>query len=130
MASSRELRVERFEGVEPFLDRTERFLVEREAEHNLILGIATNLRLEPEFLAGPPNLFAVSAGGRVVAAAVHAPPYNLVLSEIDDPGAISKLVDELPGELTGALPGVNGPVEHAAAFAAAWSERTGRGHRL
>ena len=42
------------------------------------------------------------SGERVVAAALRTPPFNLVLSEIDDPAAIDRLVedrwdDDLPG---------------------------------
>ncbi len=107
------MELRRFDGVEAFLAAAGGFLGAREAEHNLMLGICSNLRDTPEAFAGPPYLAAVTVDDRVVAAALRTPPYRLVLSEVDDPGAIPMLArDSLDQELPGAL----GPVEHVRAF--------------
>ena len=47
---AREVRVEtkRFDNVEDFYERAKGFLLAREAEHNLILGICGHLRQHPE----------------------------------------------------------------------------------
>jgi predicted GNAT family acetyltransferase len=68
----------------------------------------------------------VEADARVVATAIRTPPWNVVLSEVDEPGALGALVADLltdhgPTE----LPGVTGPAEHAGEFAGLWSARTG-----
>jgi predicted GNAT family acetyltransferase len=107
--------------VDGFLAAAGEFLVAREAEHNLIYGICSNLRETPEAFSGPPYLATVIDRGRVVAAALQTPPYQLVLSEIDDPGAIPMLADDLVDR---DLPGAIGPVEHVGTFMA---EREVRG---
>jgi len=111
MLAAMELR--RFATVDDFLATTEPFLVEREAEHNLMLGVASSLTEAPEAYSGPPYLAAVIDAGRVVAAAVRTPPFRLVLSEVDDPRAIGLLAED---SLAEELPGVLGPVEHVRAF--------------
>ena len=85
----------RFGDVVDFLEAAEPFLVAREAEHNLILGVTSNLRAAPEEFTAPPYLATVLAGGAIVAAAMQTPPFHMVLSEIDHPGAIAALADDL-----------------------------------
>ena len=116
------LELQRFGEVGDFLDVAGAFLVEREAEHNLILGISSNLRDSPEAFSGDAYLAAVRSGRRVVAAALQTPPYQLVLSEVDDPAAIGLLVEDL---LDRDLPAVLGPVEHVRAFVDQWTARGG-----
>jgi len=70
---------------------------------------------------------AVIGGFRVVAAAVRTPPYNIVLSEVDDPAALAALVEAFTAD---DVVGITGPADEAELFAALWSSRTGRGHRL
>ena len=115
------MELRRFADVDSFLAVAGDFLVEREAEHNLILGVCSNLRDTPDAFTAPPYLAAVMAGDRVVAAALQTPPFRLVLSEIDDPEAIPILADDL---VERDLPGALGPVEHVRAFV---EERRSRG---
>jgi uncharacterized protein len=111
----------RFPRVEDFLAAATPFLVEREAEHNLILGVTGNLRDAPETFEPDPYLATVTADGRVVAVAMQTPPFQLVLSEIDDPAALEMLAADLAKR---DLPGVLGPVEHVPSFV---EMRTARG---
>jgi hypothetical protein len=114
----------RFDDVDGFLAATGDFLAAREAEHNLLWGITSQVRGFPELFEEPPTFASVTDdGGRVIAATLRTPPWNQVLSEVDDPAAVDLLAEELSGQ---ALPGVTGPSEAAARFAAAWTERTGR----
>jgi predicted GNAT family acetyltransferase len=117
----------RYDDVGAFLAAAEPFLVAREAEHNLILGVTSNLRAAPEEFTGTPYLATVLANGRVVAAAMQTPPFHVVLSEIDHPGAITALADDLVDR---DLPGALGPVEHVRAFVDARSSRGGPPARL
>jgi hypothetical protein len=117
---SMELR--RFAGVGDFLDAAGGFLVAREAEHNLIFGIASSLRETPEAYSGPPYLAVVVDDDRVVAAAIQTPPFRVVLSEVDDPKAIDLLADDL---LERDLPGAAGPVDVVRAFVDARMARGG-----
>jgi predicted GNAT family acetyltransferase len=119
------LLVDRPADVGAFMAGAGEYLAAYEAEHCLILGIATNLRLGVQPLTEPP-LFAIVTGegdGRVVAAALRTPPHNVVLSMVDDLDAVASLAQALAGE---ALPGVSGPRDVAGRFAELWEARTGR----
>ena len=119
----------RHRDAEAFLKQAGAFLAAREAEHNLILGLSSRLRREPLLYGEPPYLAVVEDGGEVVAVALRTPPHNLVLSEIDRPGAIDPLVGDVC-EAFASLPGVVGPKERAAEFASAWEAATGATARL
>ncbi|MGE5156306.1 MAG: GNAT family N-acetyltransferase, partial [Betaproteobacteria bacterium] len=117
----------RFSDVDGFLSVAGDFLGAREAEHNLIFGISSYVRDQPNVFGEEPPYFAVVLrAGRVVGAALRTPPHNLVLSEIDDPSAIDLLVADRAAE---DLPGVLGPTDHAADFASRWATTTGRAAR-
>jgi hypothetical protein len=123
MARLPPLRLARYSNANDFLATAGAYLQAREAEHNLILGLAGTLRDEPGTNHEAPPLFAtVTDGERVVAAALRTPPRNLVLSEVDLPAAVVVLADGLAGE---ELPGVVGPPEAVRRFAERWTERTG-----
>jgi uncharacterized protein len=111
----------RYIEVDDFLAAAGNFLVAREAEHNLILGVSQNVRDTPEAFTAPPYFATVTDGDRVVAVALQTPPFQLILSEIDDPAAIPVLADDLVGR---DLPGAIGPVDHVRAFL---EERAARG---
>ena len=61
-----------------------------------------------------------------MAAALRTPPWNLLLSEVDDLAALDAIIEDLAGDPS-ALPltGVSGPAGVAEEFADRWSERTG-----
>ena len=111
----------RYDDVEDFLAAAGDFLVAREAEHNLLLGVSQNVRDTPDAFSAAPYFATVTDGDRVLAAALQTPPFQLVLSEIDDAAAIPLLADDLVDR---DLPGAVGPVEHIRAFMDA---RTARG---
>jgi hypothetical protein len=103
----------RFTDVDRFLEAATPFLAEREAEHNLIFGVAANLRKHPEQYTAPAYMATVTVGARVVAAGLQTPPFRLTLSEVDDPAAVGLLARDLVDR---DLPGVQGPVEVVRAF--------------
>ena len=102
------MELRRFADVDDFLSAGGDFLVAREAEHNLILGICSNLRETPEAYPAPPYFATVTDHDRVVAVAIQTPPFQLVLSEIDDPAALPFLADDgyINRHLTPAIDGV------------------------
>jgi hypothetical protein len=117
-------RVERHASVDAYLAAAGDFLADREAEHNLILGICSNLQTGNRPAAsGPVDYLVVRAGRRIVLSAIRTPPYNLVLSEVDDGEAIPALAEALAGA---DLPGVVGPTGHAGSFAQHWCAEAGR----
>jgi GNAT superfamily N-acetyltransferase len=123
--------IRRLDSVDRFVAAAGTFLAAREPEHNLLLGICSGLQAvvagddPPD---GPiPAFLVASSGDRVVLAAVRTPPYNIVLSEVDDEAAVDALADELAGDN---LPGILGPAEYAGAFATRWCAANGRTARL
>jgi predicted GNAT family acetyltransferase len=119
------VQVHRHDGVADYLAAAGTFLEAREAEHNLILGLCTNIRRHPELFADrPPHYVTVTNdGGTVVAAAIRTPPFNQVLSEMADQHA-ELLADALADE-GDTLPGVLGPTGAARRFVDRWEQRTG-----
>src|SRR6188472_4813562 len=115
------MELRRYADVEDFLAAAGDFLVAREAEHNLLLGVCQTVRDTPDAYTAPPYFATVSDGDRVLTVALQTPPFQLVISEVDDPSAIPLLADDLVGR---DLPGAVGPVEHVRAF---MDERVARG---
>ena len=122
------MRLDRFDSVEAFLRAAGPFLRSREAAHCLILGIAANLRTHPpDPAAQPPYLATVRDGRRVVLVAFQTPPWQMVLSEVDDEAALDLVVADRRGT---SLPAVIGPAEHVETFARLWSAAEAVPHRL
>lgn len=116
--------IRRYRDIEEFAAHTGSFLVEHEAEHNLMLGITTQLRraaVQPE---GELYLASVLDSGRIVAAALRTPPHNVAVSRAPS-DAIALLVDDLHG-IYGTLPGVLGPKTESRQFAEAWQRTSGQ----
>src|SRR2546423_15096734 len=103
-----------------FRERAGDFLVAREAEHNLILGLAGRLRENPLTYGDEAPYFAVAEdGGRVLAAAMRTPPHNLILSEVDEDRALDALAEDVRAAYS-ELPGVLGPSAAAERFVSLW----------
>ncbi|MDQ2674851.1 MAG: GNAT family N-acetyltransferase [Chloroflexota bacterium] len=100
------------------------FLARREAEHNLIFGICSAIRLSPDAFGeqSPRYLTVADAAGSIVAAALQTPPNNLVVSHVEDLAAIDLLVDALVDDRP---PGVLAPKGVIEPFLSAWAARTG-----
>ena len=114
------MQLTRHETADGFLAQAHDFLAAREAEHNVILGLTSRLRREPVIYGEPAYLAVVADGeGRVVGASMRTPPHNLILSEVDDLDAIPAFVADAR-DVFDTLPGVVGPKQPTAAFAAAW----------
>ena len=110
------------------------YLVAREAEHNLPLGILGTLRDHPGIYPEPPYLATVWDASRIALVAIRTPPFGPVLSE---PGVlgdrVSLAVDALIADLQGVYPGlptVAGPQSVVAPFARRWSIVSGHSARL
>jgi predicted GNAT family acetyltransferase len=108
-----------------FLEAAAPLLLADEARHNLILGLAGTLRDDPT-LYPEQRLWLVEDGGKVAAAALRTPPYNLVLARPRSDAALVQLAAEIDDE----FPGVVGGLPEVDVFAAAWSERTRTAPRI
>jgi hypothetical protein len=114
-------------SVDAFLEAAGPFLLAREAEHCLTLGICGDLQAHPDTSAEAPYFGLVTTGSTVVLTVVWTPPWQLVLSTCGDPAAIPLVVDEMADREP---IGANGPSHVADAFADAWKARTGQRARV
>lgn len=105
-----------------FLEEADGLLLADEARHNLILGVAGTVRAVPGRY-GAFRAWLVDDGGRVVAAAMRTPPYNLLLGRPDSDAALEALVAAIGDD----LPGIVGAEPEAGGFAAVWSAARGVG---
>jgi predicted GNAT family acetyltransferase len=116
--------VRRVDDPAEFLEGAAPLLLEDEARHNLILGLAGGLRdnatLYPEH-----RLWLVEDGGATVGAALRTPPHNLAVARPRAEGALEALAAAIDDE----PPGVVGALPEAEAFATLWAARTGASAR-
>ncbi|HBQ17232.1 MAG TPA: GNAT family N-acetyltransferase [Myxococcales bacterium] len=108
-----------FESVDAFAGVAEPYLLAREAEHNLMLGLVDAIRrgaYDDAFLA------VARRGDEIAYVALRTPPHHLALSYVTEPAAIPLLVRRLAEPR---LPGVLASAQDAAHFAARYAEATG-----
>jgi predicted GNAT family acetyltransferase len=118
------MKIVRYTDAGDFLARAEGFLVAREAEHNLILGLAGRLRVEPLRYGYPAYLATVERGGDVVSVAMRMPPLNLIISETGDEEAVDAIAADVRSD-TPRLPGLLAPKAVGARFVEVWEQLTG-----
>jgi len=120
-----DLQIKFFSDAGTFLEHVQHFLLSREAEHCLILGLLDGLRAGERWGDAPPLMAAVEDRGEVAAVVLMTPPHNLILSWTADDALVDTLANELHASGV-RVPGVNGTVEIARKFALRWSAFTGR----
>lgn len=124
------MELHRCDDLHAFERRARAFLVAREAEHNLMLGTLSTLASGRHVYVPPHYFGVVEREGAVVAAAMRTPPFDLVLSLIDDPAALPLILEDVRAVYGPDLTGVLGPRGPADELARRWTERTGVPHRL
>jgi len=102
-----------------FLAEAEPLLLADEARHNLILGIARNVR---QGAYREYRFWLVRDGTRPVGAALQTPPYNLILARPESREALVALVGAVSSE---ELPGVVGAEPEVHEFVDLWIGHTG-----
>ena len=118
----------RHADVHAFAERAGPWLLQSEAEHNLLLGIIEQLKQSRSFGAGQPYLATVEEGNHVVGCAFRTPPYKFGLTRMPH-GAIADLVNDV-ADVFDDLPAVLGPAAQARAFAEAWAISKNKSTRL
>jgi uncharacterized protein len=116
----RKVNVQRIEDPAAFLDAAAPRLLDDEARHNLMLGLAGTLRDHPSVYPEY-RLWLVRDGGGIVGAALRTSPFNLVVARPETESVLNALADAIDEE----LPGVVGALPEAEVFATAWSAKTG-----
>ena len=119
-----------FASTREFLQRAEPFLLQREVEHNLMLGLCAQLiGGNTMYEERPFHCVIETAAGEVVAAALRTPPYHLILSHVEKEAALPVLAGAcLAAEQD--LTGVLGKPEFAQKFTKTWRARGGQEFRL
>ncbi len=129
-----ETAIVRHSGPRAFLDRAEPWLLRREAENNLALGVAASLvgarpaavspraapaSVPPAASSASPLYFAtIERGGDIVGCAFRTPPWKLGVTRMPL-GAVPQLARSV-AEVYDELPAVLGPDSVARAFGEAW----------
>src|SRR6266850_752865 len=115
-----------------FLKKAEGFLMEHEAENNLILGQAMRLVRGEPVGHTQVNFYVVEDEGRVLVAGMHNQPYRLVLSS--GPGPAIAMIADWAARKKVNFAGVIGIPESVLMFTRAWSklsrDKMKGGHRL
>ncbi len=123
------MRVRRYEDARSLLSDCAAFLLQREAENNLILGLLAGVAARTVAMDGPPYLAAVLAGEGAVLVGLMTPPHNLVLSHCALSDALRLLAEDAL-KFSPVPPGVLARKETARDFCAIWRDLTGTGaHR-
>lgn len=117
------VQVRRHEDAGAFLERAESWLLRREAEHNLILGLSTSIAGGDLRFPGPNYFATVENGEEVVGCALRTPPHKLLLTRLPEEG-FDPLARDV-GEVYDSLPAVLGEETTAWGVARAWAEPRG-----
>lgn len=119
------MKLHRYESANEFYPRARSYLLEREAQHNLILGICTTHMLHPESVSGQPYFALVEhESGQILTSAVIIPSFLLTIGHTRDTEALKPLIDDVYDFLP-TLPGVSAAKETSHLFANLWGAKTG-----
>ncbi|MGP1386172.1 MAG: GNAT family N-acetyltransferase [Thainema sp.] len=119
------MQLRRFSDIQNFWQEAQDYLLQYEAESNLLLGISHTLLHYPDRYPDPPYLaIATSAAGKILAVAMRTPPHKLLLSKAQDLDAIALIAQDWQ-QTAEPLPGVSGLVEEAESFVKTWQAMTG-----
>ena len=117
------MRVVRHGGPRAFLDRAEAWLLAREAENNLPLGIVGSVARGTDRYGSPLYFATVEQGDDVRGCAFRTPPYKLGLTRMPT-RAIPLLAGDV-AEVYDSIPAALGPNRVVRAFGAAWAALRG-----
>lgn len=128
------MKLVRYGDVDAFYERVEAFLLAREAEHNLLLGISATLLQQPGYYSTQPYLATVEQDGEIALVAMRTPPHPIVLSLpasnaiVDE--ALDLVVREAQATYGDGLNGIHGPSALSLGFAERWRAATGRAYSV
>lgn len=122
------MQLRRFDNIKEFWHNAQDYLLQHEAEHNLLLGISHTLLHYPDRYPDAPYLAISETNGNILAAAIRTPPYKLVLSKAQDLNALTLIAQDLQ-DYPEQLPGVSGLIAEVEAFLQVWQTLTGQSYR-
>lgn len=123
------MRLEHYQDIQGFSAHVATFLLEHEAEHNLLLGILDTLRHNPQHYSEQPAYLACvhDDQDQLVAVALRTPPHGLVLSQCRHLEALPLIIHDIRDMV---LPSVLAPKILARPFAQLWQQHSGAAHSL
>lgn len=122
------MQLRRFDHIKDFWLHAQDYLLQYEAEHNLLIGITHTLLHYPDRYPELPYLAIAEANGKILAIAMRTPPHKLILSKAEDLGALTLIAQDVQN-FSALLPGVSGPVAEVESFLQIWQALTGQAHR-
>ena len=115
-----------------FLESTQALLEAREAENNLILGLATTLERDITYYSDvQPMLLSLHLDGICIGACLQTPPYNLII--YCTPSYLNVAIPLLCKHLEAneiAIPGIIGPKQTVQAFNKHWTAMIGHSAKV
>lgn len=119
------MKLHRYASANEFYPRAKTYLLEREAQHNIIIGICTMHMLHPETIREQPYFALVEhESGQILTCAVMTPPFNLTIGHTWNPEALTLLADDVFA-FSPTISGVAAVKETSRLFANLWSAKTG-----
>lgn len=123
------MQVNQFSDASLFYARAKDYLLTHEAHHCLLLQITHTLIHQPQRYDSQPYLATVETQGKIVAVAMRTPPRRLLLSKIEDFGAVEAIAQDLYLNQP-QLPGVSSLFAEAQAFNQVWEKITGQSGKM
>lgn len=108
--------IDQFRAVSGLSDRVQSFLLQHQAEHNLLLAMLLRWIDSPDYpergtashrFLEPPRIVFVEENGKILAVAFQTPPNNLVPSRCEREGVLALIAETLAHQQI-KLPGVSG----------------------
>ncbi|WP_413165218.1 GNAT family N-acetyltransferase [Capilliphycus salinus ALCB114379] len=123
------MKIHHFNDPQLFYQQAKDYLLRYEAEHNLLLGISQTLIHSPQRYGSEPYLATVEEDDKIVAIAMRTPPYNFLLSKVENFAAIEMIAQDLYQEKI-SLPGVSGLTTETEIFTQKWHSLTHQPYRI
>lgn len=115
--------IEQFQAVPRLSNRLQAFLLQHEAEHNLLLALLLRWLNCPDRFPEPPRIAIVEENDNILAIAFQEPSQNLVLSRCEQKAALD-LIAAAMAQRQIVLPGMGGLVAELQHFRQAWYQLT------
>ena len=125
-----DMEIIKFNDAACYYQRVKSYLIQHEATHCLLLGIAKNLcSSAKESDRDLPYLAVVEDKQNLLVTAICTPPRKLILSRAIAPEAVKAIAKDLATDFS-LLPGVIAPKSEAQTFVNAWQDLTGQSYKL
>ena len=124
------MKITRFKNASQYYQKVKSFLIQQEATHCLLLGIAKSLSSSAEKSDRDlPYLAVVEDNQNILVTAIRTPPRKLILSRAIAPEAVEAIARDL-ATYSQLIPGVIAPKSEAQTFIDTWQDLTGQSCEL